>query len=67
MSRTTTYGNTLVVDGTLTKSCLKLCDSGLLTFEISHHKLIIELATLLNELCMIHLSVILHIVGDIND
>ena len=63
---TAAYGNHLVGDSRLADSCLDLVDSELLTREILVHKLFGGLGDRLDELFVILLSKILHVLGDLD-
>jgi hypothetical protein len=61
------YRNSGTFAGAFSQSCFQLVNRGLLTFQISHHQIVIQLADLLYHLRTIQLSFVLHIFRDIND
>src|SRR3712207_4963533 len=67
MGRTTEYGDTLRINGSLAKSGLQLIDGRLLALEVHHHQVLIEVAALLNELGVIRLCLLLEVIADIDD
>ena len=67
MRRSAADRYTCVADGSFPKPCFQLFDRRLLAFQVFLHQVIIKLADLLHQLCMILLCLIFHVIRDIGD
>ena len=53
--------------GCLSQSSLQLLSGGLFTLQVFHHQIIVQLADLLDQLGVVQLCLVLHILRDVND
>ena len=58
---TTTYGYSCTLAGSFTESCFQLLLTGLLTFQIHHGQVIVQLTNLFNHISTVFFRLILHI------
>ena len=65
VSGTTAYRHCRTLTCSFSQSSLQFVNRRLLTFQILHHQIIIQLADLLDQFCTIQLCVVLHIIRNI--
>ena len=65
--RTAAYRNSCTLACTFSQSCFQSVCAWLFALKIFHHEIVIQLTDLLDQFCMIKLSILFHVFRDIGD